>query len=121
MNARLEKLRSKANDGFTLVEMLIVVMILAILATLAALGVASYRTSANAAACETQKATIYTGAQAYLLTLNTPTIPGADPAAYLATLVTAGYLSDFPSPTDVTFTGLTDIEITNVGAIVGCA
>lgn len=84
MHARLEKLRSKREEGFTLIEMLIVVMILAILAVVGLLAVGTIQDRTNHAACDTAAATVTTAAAAYVMDTNANPAPPADMAAFVA-------------------------------------
>ncbi len=76
--------------GFTLVELLVVIVVLGILAGITLFGVARFRSDANAAACKADLATISVAADAYdAQTGNYP--------ATVAVLVTGGYLKSTPS------------------------
>jgi general secretion pathway protein G len=95
----LARLQAKKNDeGFTLVEMLIVIVVLGILAGIAVFGVAQFRSDASAASCNATKKTVETAADAY----NAKN--GAYPAS-LQLLVNEGYLKSNTVPNDVTLTG----------------
>ncbi len=125
MSARLEKLRSKADEGFTLIEMLLVVMIMGILATVGAFGLASYQAGATLNACLTQKSTINTAVQTYLLETDKALMTefpslGLDQAEWLAALQFDDYLALFPVPVVVQFGSLTPVEVTDAGVVTGC-
>lgn len=91
MKARFEKMRSE-QSGFTLVELLIVIVILGILATVVTFGVVNFRASANTAACDANAATVTSAAQAY--NAQNQAFPGS-----IAALVSAQYLSETPATT----------------------
>jgi prepilin-type N-terminal cleavage/methylation domain-containing protein len=57
--------RRSSADGFTLVELLIVIVVLGILAGIVVFGVARFRTDATAAACKADVATVSVAADAY--------------------------------------------------------
>lgn len=65
MRSRLEQLRNQKEGGFTLVELLIVIVILGILAAVVTFGVINFRQSARTSACEANFATIQSAAAAY--------------------------------------------------------
>jgi len=93
----LARLQAKKNndEGFTLIEMLIVIVVLGILAGIAVFGVSTFRSDATAASCNATKKTVETAADAY----NAKT--GAYPAT-LQALVDGGYLKSNTVPSDVT-------------------
>lgn len=84
-------MKKNQDKGFTLVELLIVIVILGILATVTVFAVRGITTDAQTNACETEIKTLQTAAQSYFASNPAQTaIPGADPQA---TLVTAGLLA----------------------------
>lgn len=86
-----------ADRGFTLVELLIVIVVLGILAGITVFGVARFRSDATAAACSADVATVTAAAQAYdAQTGNYP--------ASIDALVAGKYLKSAPSGT-YTFDG----------------
>ena len=100
MNTKPRQNNQRAGDaGFTLVELLIVIVVLGILSGIVLFGVARFRTDANAAACKADVATVNVAADAY------DAQTGAFPAN-VAALVTGGYLKSTPSGT-YTFNGTT--------------
>jgi prepilin-type N-terminal cleavage/methylation domain-containing protein len=88
--------RTTGDGGFTLVELLIVIVVLGILSGIVAFGVAKFRGDATNAACKADLATVAVAADAYEASSTT----GAYPAD-VATLVTGGYLKSTPSGTYV--------------------
>lgn len=91
---------NKNDKGFTLVELLIVIVILGILATVTVFAVRGITTDAQANACDTERKTLQTAAQSYFASNPAAeTIPatGATPTVQ-NTLVDAGLLTE-PSST----------------------
>ncbi len=84
--------RRPGDAGFTLVELLIVIVVLGILSGIVLFGVARFRSDANAAACKADLATVNVAADAY--DAQTGNFP-----ANVAALVTGGYLKSTPSGT----------------------
>jgi len=79
-----------ADKGFTLVELLIVIVVLGILSGIVVFGVGRFRGDAEAAACKADVATVSTAAEAYNLTIGTyPTT--------LDQLLTGNYLKTTPA------------------------
>ena len=100
MNTKPRQNNRRSGDaGFTLVELLIVIVVLGILSGIVLFGVARFRTDANAAACKADVATVNVAADAY------DAQTGGYPAN-VAALVTGGYLKSTPSGT-YTFNGTT--------------
>ena len=95
----LDRIRTKqANDeGFTLVEMLIVIVVLGILAGIAVFGVSTFRDDASAASCNATKKTVEVAADAF----NAKT--GAH-AGSTQILVNDGYLKSNTVPGNVSVT-----------------
>ncbi len=125
MNARLEKIRSKADEGFTLIEMLVVVMIMGILAAVGTVGVAQYQLNANVTACGTQQSTIYNAGNAYLLENDAVSFAAVEVGWTTSTLILAGlqtdgYLATFPAIVDVQFGTLAPIVLADDGGVTGC-
>ena len=63
----LDRIRTKkaADEGFTLVEMLIVIVVLGILAGITVFGVSTFRSDAQASACDADVKTVQVAAEAY--------------------------------------------------------
>jgi len=81
---------NKQDKGFTLVELLIVIVILGILATVTVFAVRGITTRGQENACGVEKRTIETGAEAYFA-------QEGEVAASLTVLVDEGYLKEDPS------------------------
>jgi prepilin-type N-terminal cleavage/methylation domain-containing protein len=86
--------RKSGDEGFTLVELLIVIVVLGILSGIVAFGVARFRSDATNAACKADVATVAVAADAY------DASTGAYPAD-VAALVTGQYLKSTPGGTYV--------------------
>ena len=120
----------KKDKGFTLVELLIVIVILGILATVTVFAVRGLTTNAKTNACATEKSTIGTAAEAYFAQYGGNAIPvtggtlpagagwalGATPGA---TLAAAGLLRTAPTLYSVSADGNT-LTVTAAGTTAGC-
>jgi prepilin-type N-terminal cleavage/methylation domain-containing protein len=84
----------KQDKGFTLVELLIVIVILGILATVTVIAVNGITDDATAASCTAEAAAVETAAAAFYASSETQDWP-----ASIDALVTAGYLRDAPTNT----------------------
>jgi len=82
------------DKGFTLVELLIVIVILGILATVTVFAVRGITTDAQTNACNSEIKTVQTAAQAYFASNPAITSLGADADASMTTLVDAGLLAE---------------------------
>jgi prepilin-type N-terminal cleavage/methylation domain-containing protein len=91
---------SGSDQGFTLVELLIVIVVLGILSGIVVFGVGKFQANATTAACKADVATVSLAADAFDATT------GAYPAD-VATLVSGGYLKAAPSGGVYTFTSAT--------------
>ena len=101
MNTKPRQNHQRTGDaGFTLVELLIVIVVLGILSGIVLFGVARFRADATAAACKADVATVSVAADAYDAQNS-----GGYPAN-IAALVSGGYLKSTPSGT-YTFNGTT--------------
>jgi prepilin-type N-terminal cleavage/methylation domain-containing protein len=85
-----------SNDGFTLVELLIVIVVLGILAGIVVFGVGRFRSDANAAACQADVAGVNVAANAY------HAVTGEYPSA-MADLTVGQYLKAAPASGTFTF------------------
>jgi prepilin-type N-terminal cleavage/methylation domain-containing protein len=101
----------RVDRGFTLVELLVVIVVLGILSGIAVFGVARFRSDAQAAACKADTATVSTAADAY--TASTGNYP-----ADIATLVGGEYLRSAPSSGTYAF-DVTTKTVTRSPACVG--
>ena len=74
MEAHIEEMKKKKDDkGFTLVELLIVIVILGILATVTVFAVRGITDKGQASACSTDKATLQTAVESYYAQYGTAT------------------------------------------------
>lgn len=100
INRLMEKKRQE--EGFTLIEMLIVVIILGILAAVVVFGVSTFRKDSATEACKTDVKSVGTAAEAYKAKTGAyPADPAGDDTP-MDVLVTAGYLKAEPTATAYT-------------------
>lgn len=111
MNAQRAERRAPRDGGFTLVEILIVIVILGVLATVTVFAVRGVSDRGQTASCETEAKTVVTAAEAYYAE-NASTVTTS-----IQTLFDNGYLRD-AAPV-ATWT-LTD-NSANAGAVVAIA
>jgi prepilin-type N-terminal cleavage/methylation domain-containing protein len=91
MSKLQQRLEARRNEnGFTLIEMLIVIIVLGILASIVVFGVAQFRSDSEKAACKADLKTVSVAVDAY--TVQT----GGAPASIDA-LVAAKYLKNKPA------------------------
>jgi prepilin-type N-terminal cleavage/methylation domain-containing protein len=93
---------SKKDKGFTLVELLIVIVILGILATVTVFAVRGITDKGQTSACAADKKTLEVAVESYFAQNGGTTIPGADAEA---TLVTAQLLRSASPTFDVAADG----------------
>lgn len=100
MIARLHAAR-KSEDGFSLIELLIVIVVLGILGGIVVFGVGTFRGDSQAAACKADAQTLKVAATAYMakqgLTQMVAAAPAKMTAAELAVLTTGGYIESIPA------------------------
>lgn len=89
---------SERDSGYTLMEMIIVVVILGILTSVVALVVTGISTEASATGCQADTHILYTAAEAYFAQRAADEIPATGPDAdrFERTLAEGGFLR-FPS------------------------
>ncbi|MCX6519639.1 MAG: prepilin-type N-terminal cleavage/methylation domain-containing protein [Actinobacteria bacterium] len=92
----------KQDKGFTLVELLIVIVILGILATVTVFAVRGITDQGKTSACEADQKTLETAVEAYFAQNGSSTIPGGNAET---TLVTAGFLRSESGKFNVSATG----------------
>ena len=116
MNSQIEvpEVTEKKDKGFTLVELLIVIVILGILATVTVFAVRGITDKGQTSACKADKKSIEVAAEAWFAQ-NGGAVLGADATASAAALVTAKFFKTFPA----TYTVSPDGTPTGVGACVG--
>lgn len=85
---------AQQDDGFTLMELLIVVTILGILASVVALSVSTMTGAADESSCLSDERTLLTAAEAYFAQMSADSIPATGTVEpYEQTLVEAGFLA----------------------------
>jgi prepilin-type N-terminal cleavage/methylation domain-containing protein len=95
-NIRKSLAAARNDEGFKLVELLIVIVVLGILASIVVFGVATFRSDAQTAACKADLKTVSVAADAY--NAKTGAYPaGADDAARIGVLTAGGYLKSAPA------------------------
>ena len=87
---RSKSARFVEDDGFTLVELLVVIVILGVLAAVAAFAVGGVTDKGKASACKADVSTVAAASEAYF-------VPNAGYAPSMAALVTAKYLRQVPA------------------------
>jgi prepilin-type N-terminal cleavage/methylation domain-containing protein len=88
----------KSDNGFTLTELLITIIILGVLAGIVVFAVGAFTNDGKKVACETDRKNVEVAVDAYFA--KTTAYPaGATDAARIGVLVTANYLKEAPSTT----------------------
>jgi general secretion pathway protein G len=108
MLARLRRLRS--DEGFTLIELIIVIVILGILAAVVVFAVGGVNSNGTLSACKADKSSVATAAESYF----------AQNSAYPATIATLvpGFLHSTPSGANYTINLGTSATVTST--LAGC-
>jgi general secretion pathway protein G len=90
----IQKAREEREGGFTLIEMLIVIVVLGILAGIVVFGVSTFREDSKAAACKADIKTVEVATDAFKAkTGGWPTAPASPAnATFVDRLVNDGYL-----------------------------
>lgn len=96
-------------DGFSLVELLIVIVVLGVLAGIVVFGVGTFRTDATQSACGAEAKTVKVASTAYLAR-NGGAVKGNNDKARMQTLVKAGYLESMP-------TAAGNIQVSSTGTV----
>ena len=106
METHIEEVQStKRDNGFTLVELLIVIVILGVLATVTVFAVRGITNQGQTSACAADKKTLEVATESYFAQNSSSTIPGADNAARMTALVNAGLLRSASTKYTVSDTG----------------
>jgi prepilin-type N-terminal cleavage/methylation domain-containing protein len=82
----------RRDRGFTLVEMLIVVLVLGVLATVTVMSDRGMTETGTKGVCDSDRSTLVSAVDLYMFDHSATTIPGATPAERMETLVDAGLL-----------------------------
>jgi prepilin-type N-terminal cleavage/methylation domain-containing protein len=98
--------------GFSFLEMLVVITLLGILATIVAVAAGGINTQAAETGCRADERIVYTAVNSYLVAERVRTIPatGTDHDRYERTLVDAGHLRSVSSMYDVSTDGTMTLE-----------
>ncbi len=125
---------NKQDKGFTLVELLIVIVILGILATVTVFAVRGITDQGKASTCKADSKTLQTAYEAYVaqyggvaIPIAPAAVPAGAPATYTAngadaegTLVNAGFIRAVSSNWDVTPGGVLSIQLVGGVSANGC-
>lgn len=125
MDNHIEEVQAEQQDkGFTLVELLIVIVILGILATVTVFAVRGITDQGQTSACEADQKTIETAVETYFAQEGGTSIPTADPdgagpltASVEGELVRAGFLRSVSTNFNVTATGGLTYEAAACGTV----
>ena len=107
-------MENKQDKGFTLVELLIVIVILGILATVTVFAVRGITQRAQTNACDVERRALETAVEAFYVDSGTQTFP-----ADLAALQTGGFVKTAPSTDvwDLSSTGVVT-PVLNAGSVI---
>lgn len=108
--------RSTSDRGFTLVEILIVIVILGVLATVTVLAVRSTTSSARTNACENEHKSLVTAVEAYFVKEGAPPIAptGTGDDRFEITMVNAEILRAISSNFDIAADGTLSVDTAGV-------
>jgi general secretion pathway protein G len=111
-------MENKQDKGFTLVELLIVIVILGILATVTVFAVRGITNQGETSACAADEKTLQTAVEAYFAQEGGTTIPATGtPASVENTLATAGLIVEASDNFDVSTGGA--VTVTTGGGCDG--
>ncbi len=98
--------------GFSFLEMLVIITLLGILATIVAVAASGINTQAAETGCRADERIVYTAVNSYLVAERVRTIPatGTDHDRYERTLVDAGHLRSVSAFYDVSTDGTMTLE-----------
>lgn len=99
----------RRDRGFTLVELLIVIVILGVLSTVAVFAVRGISDRGTASACQADYKVLETATEAYVAQLG---VPNPFPATFETNLKTAGFLREVSSKYDI-------VAINDIDPVVG--
>lgn len=102
----------RSDQGFTLVELLIVIVILGILATVTVFAVSGISQEAKTNVCFADRASVQTAVDAYWAKHDQQYPPGGDDGTFLAELYDDGVLRQEPEAPDGWFLNSTTGEVT---------
>ena len=94
----------KSDKGFTLVELLIVIVILGILATVTVFAVRGITDQGKTSACKSDQKTLQTALETYYAQNGSASVPNE------AALVTAGFLREESANLTITAAGAVDVD-----------
>ena len=87
------RVRNERDDGFSLIELLVVIVIIGVLATVVVVALAGFRDDAEDSACPADFRNLITASESYFTQYETDMIPDAGGAeGYEQTIVDAGLM-----------------------------